>query len=145
MARKQKMTVETVLQQFDEDDGIDWENSDDEEDFEDDTVLNDIDLMLITSLWHKSLTLHVRKVWRLAHMNLTPLIPVLGQPLRVSQFPVLGQPLQRVSSSQYWDNHSNEYPSSQYWDNHSTKYPSSQYWDNYYNNKQFTFFTASIY
>ena len=43
MARKQKMTVETVLQQFDEDDGIDWENSDDEEDFEDDTVLNDIE------------------------------------------------------------------------------------------------------
>ena len=48
MAQKQKMTVETVLQQFDEDDGIDWENSDDEEDFEDDTVLNDIDVDHLT-------------------------------------------------------------------------------------------------
>ena len=42
------MTFETVLQQFDEDDGIDWENSDDEEDFEDDTVLNDIDVDHLT-------------------------------------------------------------------------------------------------
>ena len=48
MARKQKMTIETVLQQFDEDDGIDWENSDDEEDFEDDTVLNDMDVDHLT-------------------------------------------------------------------------------------------------
>ena len=42
------MTVETVLQQFDEEDGIDWENSDKEENFQDDTVLNDIDVDHLT-------------------------------------------------------------------------------------------------
>ena len=37
-----------LLQPFDEDDGIDWKNSDYGEGFEDDTVLNDIDVDHLT-------------------------------------------------------------------------------------------------
>lgn len=39
MARKQVMSVDDVLQQFDKDDTVDWENSEDEHDLADDTIL----------------------------------------------------------------------------------------------------------
>ena len=39
MARKQVMSVDDVLQQFDKDDTVDWENSEDEDDLADDTIL----------------------------------------------------------------------------------------------------------
>ena len=50
MARKPAVSVEGMLQQFDKDDNVDWENSEDEEDLADDTMVEPTDHLTLAQI-----------------------------------------------------------------------------------------------